>query len=603
MKYIRTFLFFITCCSIFSLRAQIVVKGYVDHVIPDDVDTLGNIKLNVTGGVSPYTYKWMPGNTTSMDRTSATKNLYTLRVKGNNGDSVFYYYNLGYKIKWGNFNGCAQTNDSLYPATTSPPLVGNPTAISRNILRPNVQGWTEFVMMAPMQSCLLGFLDSVSVSTTGDVYDYDYAMHITSGNYLYAWSGGSWIYLTTVNTGDVIKVGRNATQFYISKNNVGVHSVSTSLTSKSLKVKAFMSTSPFLRVGASFADSTTGVPLRVRGIVDHVVPETVDTLGNIYTTISGGSTPYNYKWTPGNVYNRYDKNILKNQYTLRVKSFLGDSVIYKYNLGYKTVWTNLNGMACSNDTLKIATTVPAQVGYPTCVSVNKLAASTQGWTEMVVRPFVSDYLVGFLDSAYASLTGNYTDMDYCFHLTYGNSLYAWASSIGFVYLGVANAGDVITMGRNATNFYILKNNTSVHTMAITTTKALQLKTLITADVLTNIGVSFQTPPLNLSSSINNIHYCILNRKLDGGYYNSITNGNKYFYFKFDEEYYVPASTNLTYKIYDNAGTLITTTPTMVEVIGDNRFALNVNTLTVGAYYKVYVYNKKNEVWQGRLKVN
>jgi hypothetical protein len=108
---------------------------------------------------------------------------------------------------------------------------------------------------------------------------------------------------------------------------------------------------------------------------------------------------------------------------------------------------------------------------------------------------------------------------------------------------------------------------------------------------------------NVSSITNNKYYAVLKKKLDAGYYNSINSGgSNLFYFKFEEEYYAPGA-NLTYRIYNDAGTLVTTTPAMVEAIGDNRFALNVASLTVNSYYKIYVYNQKNEVWEGRLKVN
>jgi hypothetical protein len=109
---------------------------------------------------------------------------------------------------------------------------------------------------------------------------------------------------------------------------------------------------------------------------------------------------------------------------------------------------------------------------------------------------------------------------------------------------------------------------------------------------------------NVSTITNNKYYAVLGKKLDAGYYNSINkSGTNIFYFKFDEEYHVPAATNLTYKIFDDNGTLLSTTPALVETIGDNRFALNVASLTVGSFYRVYLYNKKNEVWRGRLKIN
>ncbi len=119
----------------------------------------------------------------------------------------------------------------------------------------------------------------------------------------------------------------------------------------------------------------------------------------------------------------------------------------------------------------------------------------------------------------------------------------------------------------------------------------------------NCTAQDQVTVYNISTITNNKHYAILRKKLDAGYYNSVTvGGTKYFYFKFEEEYYTPG-TNLTYKVFDDGGSLQTGLPTLAENMGDNRFALNLTGLTVAAYYKVYVYNQKNEVWEGRLKVN
>lgn len=108
---------------------------------------------------------------------------------------------------------------------------------------------------------------------------------------------------------------------------------------------------------------------------------------------------------------------------------------------------------------------------------------------------------------------------------------------------------------------------------------------------------------NASSIINNKYYAILKKTLDAGYYDSVNSSGNILYFKFDEEYFVPASSNLTYRIFDDAGAQVTTTPNLIKNIGDNRYALNVASLTTGSYYKLYVYNQKNEVWQTRIKIN
>ncbi|MDX2172817.1 MAG: hypothetical protein SFY56_06835 [Bacteroidota bacterium] len=126
-------------------------------------------------------------------------------------------------------------------------------------------------------------------------------------------------------------------------------------------------------------------------------------------------------------------------------------------------------------------------------------------------------------------------------------------------------------------------------------------------VVTDANGCTATDNLNvydISLVSNSKHYAILNKKLDAGYYNSINNGTtNNFYFMFDEEYFSPSSTNLTYKIFNDDGLIQTSTPSLVEAIGDNRFALNVSSLTTGKYYKIHVYNQKNEVWEGRVKIN
>lgn len=112
----------------------------------------------------------------------------------------------------------------------------------------------------------------------------------------------------------------------------------------------------------------------------------------------------------------------------------------------------------------------------------------------------------------------------------------------------------------------------------------------------------------LPSIPNKEHYAILNRELDAGYYNTVLNGtNKTLFFMFEEEYKNTLGGTLSYTVLDNDNLVYTTIPSMVKKIGDNRFALNVSAispaLVVGQYYKLIVKNEKEEIWQGRFKVN
>lgn len=98
-------------------------------------------------------------------------------------------------------------------------------------------------------------------------------------------------------------------------------------------------------------------------------------------------------------------------------------------------------------------------------------------------------------------------------------------------------------------------------------------------------------------------HCVLKKKLDAGYYHLSPNGP--LIFKFSEEYTKQSGT-LTYKIYTDNRTLISTcNPSLNAKMGDNRFTLNLSGcgLTTNTIYIIEVYNEKNEKWLARFKYN
>jgi hypothetical protein len=99
-------------------------------------------------------------------------------------------------------------------------------------------------------------------------------------------------------------------------------------------------------------------------------------------------------------------------------------------------------------------------------------------------------------------------------------------------------------------------------------------------------------------------YWVLQKKLDGGYYQMPSGG--ILNFKFLEEYPKQASSNLNYKIYKDNETLeVGCGPSLTEKLGDNRFQLNLGScsLTTNNFYIIEVFNEKKERWVGRFKYN
>jgi hypothetical protein len=93
-------------------------------------------------------------------------------------------------------------------------------------------------------------------------------------------------------------------------------------------------------------------------------------------------------------------------------------------------------------------------------------------------------------------------------------------------------------------------------------------------------------------------YVSLKHTLDGNYY--LVSDSK-LHFKFEEEYAIPTGSTLVYRVYDDQRVQVSLA-SLNASIGDNRFDLNVASLTSGKYYTLEVLNSKKEKWVLRFKI-
>lgn len=496
MKTLRYFLFFFLFGCYTVNHAQMRVRATMDHIASDNIDSDGSVTISVSGGSPPFIYSWSAGiYPNNKDRVNAPADKYTLKVKDINNDSVLYYYNLGFKNRWTDFNGTLFRNDSLLLGD-NPPL-GQPTALSINTLRSLQEGWIELVMQDLVSPYLIGFTSSQEPSL-GDIYDIDFGFHLTYGNYLYAWSSGNFIFLGQVISGDVIKIAREDNHFYLMKNNINLYSTNADM-SHDLRVKSVIGNDLRLDLGSSFADSTTNKSLNLLASADHVSMDGIDP-GKIILCPSGGSTPYSYKWSPINSYSKDLKNVNRGSYRIVVKDNKNDSLVYHYKVGYKTDWTNFNGTTFRNDSL-LKEESPF-VGIRSAMSINKLPSNAQGWSELIIREFTSPYLIGFVDNASGNNPGLIDDVEFAFHVTNGNALYSWSGGF-FNYLGSCAAGDVMRIERTTEGYALYKNNVVIATKVAVISKQLRLKVVMDDELSLQMGSSF-TLPLSVDFNKSNI---------------------------------------------------------------------------------------------------
>lgn len=95
------------------------------------------------------------------------------------------------------------------------------------------------------------------------------------------------------------------------------------------------------------------------------------------------------------------------------------------------------------------------------------------------------------------------------------------------------------------------------------------------------------------------YYAVMKKKLDGGYYTAI---NGELQFRFDEEY-KDSDNSLTYNIYTDMHSLVSSPPSQSVQYGDNRYAIDLTSILsmTSGYYILEVVNEKDEKWYLRFK--
>lgn len=494
MKSVRLLILYSILAFAGGVKAQISVMGRVEHVTDDGIDTTGDITLAPSGGTAPYTYVWKKGGitqATTKDLSAATKGHYSATVTDAASASKAHAYNIGYKTAWTHLNGIVPRNDSLISIEDH--IGYNPTARSVNVLKPNTDGWFEFVLQQTNDLFVMGFVDKNEPEVAGGNSDMDFAVHTTSG-YIYAFSNNIYTWLDYIHPGDVIRVQRTGSAYQIFLNDVLLYNAEANA-SKALKIKSIIF-NPMVNLGASFSDPASGPPLSINTVINHINPDGIQTKGSIDLNPKGGATPYAVSITPASENNSSNNlnSLSKDLYNIRLTDGNGDSIKRLYNVGYRAKWTNENSLVVTKDSiLAIASDPP--VAVPSCISKNILNAGEDGWAELIVEPYSAPFLIGFFDAAVS--TPALADINFAMHLTTGNSFYVYTNG-NFTLLGYAQPGDVIRMIRTTTDFILYKNDVEVYTAAILISKSLKLKTFIEGSIaFRSFGCSFQ-PGFNAS---------------------------------------------------------------------------------------------------------
>lgn len=496
MKLIKALLLFLVFC-VNSFKAQVSVLAKVDHLVPDGIDTIGNINLTVSGSTAPYTYLWMPSLSVNKDLTNVGLGQHSVTVTSASAQTYTNVYSLGYKVLWTNLFNTFFRNDSLVSIQSSATWA---TACSKNTLLSNTDGWFEYVIDdLGANAYYIGFTDSLSPYSHG-VIDIDYGIYYYlsgSTKTLYARENGSNPAILSSNPkiGDVVKVERTGNNIVYKINNVVIRTVSAaSISQKNLKLKTNFYYKPnwILNVGCSFNNLSNVYFANYVQVTPHIQQNTDNGTSNgSITLIPQISGSYSYTWQPGGANTNSITGLSNGVYTVTVKDDLNNTSIYKYNVMNKAQWANLDKSKVQNDTVW-SITGTSNINSA-AITYNTLKPNVDGWFEVVNTHTATANAIhiGFTDSISPNPTTT-TDIDFGIQHNIAHNAYTWRNG-SLALMGPLKYGDILRVERigNVINYKINGVIITYTNVPGISQKTIKVKLNLQINSLANVGCSFR----------------------------------------------------------------------------------------------------------------
>jgi gliding motility-associated-like protein len=371
--------------------------------------TNGTATVNATGGTAPYTYSWSPGNLTGATQSNLGAGTYTVSVTDatpctatitvtitapsqmtftssstpascgatdGSASVVVSGGTPGYTYSWSPSGGTGANANNLssgaYVVTITD---ASSCQITANVIVPSNGGPTLTISNVNSPSCFGGSNGSATVNTTGGTAPFTYAWSPTGGNGETATGLSAGVYTVTVTDADLCVVAETVTI-----NNPAQMIVTSSIISENC--------------GASD--------------------------GQISTTVTGGTAPYTYAWSPSGQTTSTLTNVPTGTYSVTVTdanactisetyvvpvtggiiinvspSFTsvtqGDSVQLTASGAVSYTWTPTTGLSCTDCSNPYAT--PMETTTYTVTGVDANGCTGEAEVTVTVNPICGDIFV------------------------------------------------------------------------------------------------------------------------------------------------------------------------------------------------------------------
>lgn len=420
---------------------------------PSPGNNNGSITLTTEGQVNPVTYAWSSSETTA-SINGKPRGAYTVTATDASSRTVTKTYGLGYPVIWSNQTQVILNANNTMTKTGADGW-GVSGAFSNNILFPNTDGWLEFVVTDVSSDYTIGF-SRVDTDQSNASIDYGWKIGRSGLASIYE-SNSSKITAISIMKGDVFRISREAGVFKYYLNGVLKRSISgDGEYTYNVDVAIFNNLGPVPCVTTSFPTNFTLSPT-------FQFPGLANNNGSISLQPEGQLDPVSYSWSTSETASSIVGKTI-GSYTVTASDVRSPQVSRTYYLGYPITWSNLKEVTVGSDNTLTKTGVDGW-GISGASSLNRLAASTDGWMEFVVKDLAASYMIGL---SRVDRDANYTTIHYAIQVTTNiTRIFENGQATGFK-SGVVK-GDVFRIARDGTSLKYYINGVLARSVTIPAT--------------------------------------------------------------------------------------------------------------------------------------
>ena len=327
----------------------------------------------------------------------------------------------------------------------------NAGAASENILAAGVDGYVSFTYTTNTANAYMVSLTPLNIQPE---FQFSlYSIYILSNGAMAIYEQNTLVSgYTTLVSGDVIKIAREAGEIKYYRNATLLRTVSSVYSSSHLRADVSIRTGKVPSIYCSFDRKLIAKPAMQ-------YPDFNNNNGAISLTIEGGDAPFTYQWSSGEQ-TAAISNKPRGTYSVTITDASNRTFSAAYNLGFPIGWKNLDkAVVNSNNTL--TRTVTTKALDANASSLNILPVGEDGWIEFTVMDPSAAYMIGFTN---ADVHSTIEYLRYAIYINEPGGIYVYESNVSGGFFGNIVKGDIFRISREGTQIVYYKNSIPFRTI-------------------------------------------------------------------------------------------------------------------------------------------